>query len=77
VLSQVIPGDANDEPVMRYVGGETPGSDEVSWWLPNMACVIQLLKKLGFHSVVEVGRHTGVLRPSGYSYDRPILHAVK
>jgi len=77
VLSQVIPGAPGDEPSMRYVGGETPGSDEVSWWLPNMACMIQILKKLGFASVVEVGRHRGVLRPSGFAYDRPILHAVK
>jgi len=77
VLSQVISGEPGDEPAMRYVGGDTPGSDEVSWWLPNMACMIQLLKKLGFARVTEVGRNRGVLRPSGYTYDRPILHAVK
>ena len=77
VLSQVIPGEPGDEPAMRYVGGDTPGSDEVSWWLPNMACVVQLLKKLGFASVAEVGRNRGVLRPSGFAYDRPILHAMK
>ena len=77
VLSQVIPGNAGDEPVIKYVGGDTPGSDEVSWWLPNMACVVQLLKKLGFRSVKEIGRNRGVLRPSGFAYDRPILRAVK
>jgi tRNA (mo5U34)-methyltransferase len=77
VLSQGIPGKRDDEPAMRYVGGDTPGSDEVSWWLPNMACMIQLLKKLGFASVTEVGRNRGVLRPSGFAYDRPVLHAVK
>jgi 2-polyprenyl-3-methyl-5-hydroxy-6-metoxy-1,4-benzoquinol methylase len=77
VLSQVIPGAPADKPVVAYVGGETPGSDEVSWWLPNMACMIQLLKKLGFSSVTEVGRNRGVLRPTGFAYDRPILRAVK
>jgi len=77
VLSQVIPGNAGDEPVMQYVGGDTPGSDEVSWWLPNMACMIQILQKLGFRSVTEIGRNRGVLRPSGFTYDRPILRAVK
>ncbi len=77
VLSQVIPGEPGDEPAMRYVGGDTPGSDEVSWWLPNMACMIQLLKKLGFAGVTDVGRNRGVLRPSGFAYDRPILHAVR
>jgi hypothetical protein len=77
VLSQVIPEEANEKPAMLYVGGESPGSDEVSWWLPNKACMVQLLKKLGFRGVTEIGRNTGVLRPSGYAYDRAILRAVK
>jgi hypothetical protein len=36
-----------------------------------------LLKKLGFAEVTAVGHHSGVLRPSGYAYDRAILRAVK
>jgi hypothetical protein len=77
VLSQMLPDDPGEKPAMLYVGGDSPGSDEVSWWLPNKACLVQLLKKLGFSSVTEIGRNTGVLRPSGYAYDRAILHAVK
>jgi predicted phosphate transport protein (TIGR00153 family) len=77
VLSQVMPEETNDKPAMLYVGGDTLVSDAVCWWLPNQACLVQLLKKLGFASVTEVGRNTGLLRPSGYAYDRPILHAVK
>jgi tRNA (mo5U34)-methyltransferase len=77
VLSQVIPGRPDDKPAMAYVGGDTPGADEVSWWVPNMACMVQLLKKLGFRGVTELGRNRGVLRPSGFIYDRPILRAVK
>jgi SAM-dependent methyltransferase len=77
VLSQVLPDEPNEKPAMLYVGGESPGSDEVSWWLPNKACMVQLLKKLGFRGVAEVGRNAGVLRPSGYQYDRAILRAVK
>ncbi len=77
VLSQVMPDEANEKPAMHYVGGDSPSSDEVSWWHPNKSCLVQLLKKLGFASVSEVGRNTGVLRPSGFVYDRPILHAVK
>src|SRR5260221_1382109 len=77
VLSQTLPDEPGEKPAMHYVGGDSPGSDEVSWWLPNKACMVQLLKKLGFGSVKEVGRNTGVLRPSGYAYDRAILHAVK
>ena len=77
VLSQTLPDEPGEKAAMHYVGGDSPGSDEVSWWLPNKACIVQLLKKLGFASVTEVGRNTGVLRPSGYAYDRAILHAVK
>jgi tRNA (mo5U34)-methyltransferase len=77
VISQVIPEEANEKPGMLYVGGDSPGSDEVSWWLPNKACMVQLLTKLGFRGVTEIGRNTGVLRPSGYAYDRAILRAVK
>jgi SAM-dependent methyltransferase len=74
VLSQMLPDDPGEQPAMLYVGGDSPGSDEVSWWLPNKACIVQLLKKLGFRSVTEIGRNTGVLRPSGYAYDRAIMH---
>jgi 2-polyprenyl-3-methyl-5-hydroxy-6-metoxy-1,4-benzoquinol methylase len=77
VLSQTLPDEPGEKAAMHYVGGDSPGSDEVSWWLPNKACMVQLLKKLGFASVTEIGRNTGVLRPSGYAYDRAILHAVK
>lgn len=77
VLSQIVPGDSGDEPAMLYVGGDSPGSDEVSWWLPNKSCLVQLLKKLGFRSVRETGRNTGIVRPSGYAYDRAILQGVR
>lgn len=77
VLSQMMPEDPEEDPVMLYVGGDSPGSDEVSWWLPNKACLIQLLKKFGFSAVEEIGRNTGVLRPSGFAYDRAILQAVR
>ena len=77
VLSQVMPEDRASEPVMHYVGGDHLAADEVSWWWPNEACLVQLLKKLGFREVLHVGHHTGALRPSGYVYDRAILKAVK
>jgi 2-polyprenyl-3-methyl-5-hydroxy-6-metoxy-1,4-benzoquinol methylase len=76
ILSQMIP-DEPGEPAMLYVGGDSLVSDEVSWWLPNRACLVQLLRKLGFRLVEEIGRNTGVLRPSGFAYDRAILRAVR
>jgi tRNA (mo5U34)-methyltransferase len=77
VLSQAIPEEPCEKPAMLYVGGDSAASDEVSWWLPNKTCMLQLLKKLGFGSVREIGRNTGVLRPSGFAYDRAILQAVR
>lgn len=61
---------------MHYVGGDTPGDDLATWWLPNRACLEQVLRKLGFRAVEEVGRNTGVGR-GGMYYDRPILHATR
>jgi SAM-dependent methyltransferase len=77
VLSQTMPGEPDESPSMLYVGGDNTDSDEVSWWLPNKSCMVQLLKKLGFRSVTEIGRNKGILRPSGYAYDRAILQAVR
>jgi len=77
VLSQVMPDDDSGQPAMRYVGGGDPNSDEISWWWPNEACLIQLLKKLGFREVVHAGSHSGALRPSGYVYERSILRAAR
>ena len=77
VLSQVMPEDNKGQPVMHYVGGDDPKSDEISWWWPNESCLAQLLKKLGFRDVARVGKHTGILRPSGFVYERSILRAAK
>ena len=75
VLSQFIPEMNDDRPAMLYVGGDDPGADEISWWWPNRACLTEILKKLGFADVAEVGTHSGVLKSTGYEYQRSILHA--
>jgi tRNA (mo5U34)-methyltransferase len=77
ILSQVMPEAADGKSAMLYVGGDDPASDEVSWWWPNKPCVVQLLKKLGFRDVIEAGSNSGRLRPSGFAFERPILHAVR
>jgi hypothetical protein len=77
VFAGLLGGAPSDAPAMLYVGGEDQASDEVSWWLPNQACLTALLKKLGFREVIDVGRHRGVLRPSGYVFERSILRAER
>jgi SAM-dependent methyltransferase len=75
ILAQTMPD--GDKPAMDYVGGDDPAHDDVSWWLPNKQCFTQILRKLGFAEVRQIGSHTGVLRSSGYRFERPILHAVR
>jgi SAM-dependent methyltransferase len=77
VLSQAIPEAPEGQAAMLYVGGEDPAVDFISWWLPNKLCLVQLLKKLGFRNVIEVGQFSGVQRSDGSAYNRTILHAVK
>ncbi|MBI3894516.1 MAG: hypothetical protein HY313_01155 [Acidobacteria bacterium] len=77
VLCQEMPETPGIGPAMLYVGGENPQEDDISWWWPNKLCFIQMLKKLGFRHVEEVGRGQGVLRPSGHPFDHPILHAQR
>ena len=77
VLSQIMPEDVGPQPAMLYVGGDDPQGDDISWWWPNKLCFEQMLKKMGFKTVDEVGRSKGVLQSSGYPFDRGILHATK
>ena len=77
VISQVMPEGLDSQPAMLYVGGENLVEDDISWWWPNKPCFEQILKKLGFRAVQEVGRNRGIMQPTGHPFDRPILHARK
>lgn len=72
-----IPGLSTDAPAMLYTGGAAPEQDDVNWWLPNRACMEQLLRKLGFREVREAGRHTAVVQSSGFAVERTVLHATR
>lgn len=72
-----IPGTVDDVPAMIYTGGAVPEADDVNWWLPNRACVEQLLRKLGFREVREMGRHMAVVQSSGFAVERLVLHATR
>jgi len=76
IMAQQTMG-SDSRPMMYYVGGEKRGEDAAAWWIPNGACLSQMLKKLGFQSVVEVGRNRGIAMPGGQHFDRPVLHARK
>jgi tRNA (mo5U34)-methyltransferase len=77
ILAQAMPDLEGGVPAFLYVGGEGPAKDDVSWWVPTKTCLIQLLTKLGFDEVYEVGVYSGRVRPGNQPYERQILHAVK
>lgn len=77
VIAQMLPDGPQEPPAMMYVGGADPDEDHISWWLPNKSCLIQMLTKLGFPVVEEVGWHSGILRPGGHPFQRMIFRAWK
>jgi SAM-dependent methyltransferase len=77
VLAQMLPEGPQEPPAMMYVGGGDPEEDHISWWLPNKSCLTELLTKLGFPVVEEVGWHSGILMPGSYPFRRMILRARK
>jgi SAM-dependent methyltransferase len=77
ILSQTMLTGPDSQPAMVYVGGDDPEENNHTWWYPNKPCFEQLLKKLGFKTVEEVGHDSGVLVETGGTYDHTILHAKK
>jgi len=77
VLSQALPLLETEAPLMLYVGGSQPGSDDISWWWPNWACFRDVLQKLGFSRVELLGHHEGIVRPGGGSYSRAVIRAIR
>ncbi len=77
ILSQTILPGLDSQPAMVYVGGDDPKESHHTWWYPNKPCFEQLLKKLGFKTVEEVGHDSDLLVATGGPYDHTILHARK
>lgn len=77
VFAGVLPAGPQEPPAMVYIGGSGKEDDEVAWWHPNLSCLKQLLAKLGFADVEQVGFHRGLLRPAGFPFERVILRAHK
>ena len=77
VLAQMLPEGPQSPPAMMYIGGDNPDEDEVSWFLPNRSCLTQMMSKLRFRQVEEVGVHRGLLRPGNHPFERVILRGRK
>src|SRR6202008_984093 len=74
-ISQPLPNTLESQPAMFYLGGDEIGGDDATWWLPNISCLEQMLRKLGFNEIAT-GKHSGFLRPVGYPYERVIVQAT-
>jgi tRNA (mo5U34)-methyltransferase len=77
VIAQELTDETNPQPLAIYIGGDHTEGDCRNWWLPNRACVEQMLKRLGFDRVSTVGHYSGVVRRTWESYRRAIIHASR
>lgn len=77
ILAQMLPDGPQEPPAMVYTGGSDPAEDEISWWLPNRSCLTQLLSKLGFARVAQIGVHRGIVQPGDFPFERAVIHASR
>jgi tRNA (mo5U34)-methyltransferase len=77
IFAQMLPPGPQSPPAMIYTGGADPNEDEVSWWLPNKSCLLEMIAKLGFKEIREAGFHRGVVEPGSHPFERMILEARK
>jgi hypothetical protein len=77
VFAGVLPEGPREPAAMMYIGGPDPLDDEVAWWHPNLSCLTQMLSKLGFAQVEQVGFHRGLLLPADFPFERVVLRAHK
>ncbi len=59
---------SQDRPAMLFYPGRELGGDPTNWWGPNRACVVELLKMVGFPRVVNA---------SGWDPNREVFHAYR
>jgi tRNA (mo5U34)-methyltransferase len=74
IIAQDIPTDLGEKPLMLFLGG---AGDQRSWWLANLTCLEQMLRRLGFGTISVVGQYSGIVRRGGFSYHRTVVHATK
>jgi SAM-dependent methyltransferase len=77
VLSQDLVKAHSRTPLLWYIGSDTSGFDNRSWWIPNQLCLEQMLKRVGFKQVEVVGRHFPIIRRHWKRGDRFLIHATK
>jgi tRNA (mo5U34)-methyltransferase len=77
VIVQDMHGNAADPPALEYVGGENPDQDNIIWWLPNVACLLQFLRKLKFRNVRCTASFSAVNEMFGTTVQQTVIRATR
>jgi hypothetical protein len=75
VANPVDATDAADVPRMRLVGRSSTGL--TTWWLPNLACLQELLWCAGFEGVEVISSDLVLVSDQGARIPHAVLHARK
>lgn len=62
-----------DQPYMQFIGSRK--TDRRSWWLISNVCLESMLMWVGFRSVVQSGKYSGIIRRAWRTYQREVLVA--
>jgi tRNA (mo5U34)-methyltransferase len=57
IIETVIDADEYPRPVMVFYPGATLNNDPTNFWGPNIACVREMLREVGFREVRIVSRY--------------------
>lgn len=75
VLAQHLPTVDPGQPLMLFTGN---ARDRRTWWHANAACLEQMLRRVGFRDVKQVGRHSPAGKGGRWVLsNQTIFHAVK
>jgi tRNA (mo5U34)-methyltransferase len=77
IILHQFPHVDESQPLMLYIGGQSPHGDSRSWWLPNKTCLVQILKRVGFRTVEITGHFETIDRSNGIRGPRSVIHAAK
>jgi len=77
VIAQEFLDSQIETPNMAYLGGEI--LDSRTWWYPNRLCLEQMLKRIGFKNVKQVGAHDPFPGRGGewMTVGHSVFHATK
>jgi len=77
IIMETMADYEESKPLMLYIGGASRSGDNRTWWLPNRACLTQMLKRVGFQTV-EFRRHFhAVYRVNGSAVAKTVIHASR